>query len=153
MAKGDRAFWSSLPGVLTGLAGILTAGFGLVGLSVSQGWIGDGGTGTEVVRINVDPPSLELRKLPLQDAPEETLEVLNKGAEPITVATEVIGRNPGEFRVDDADCTASPLPAGRTCEVIVSFDAGSGQFEATLVISANGGDQAKEVDLQGNSLL
>jgi hypothetical protein len=47
MAKGDRAFWSSLPGVLTGLAGILTAGFGLVGLSVSQGWIGDGGTGTE----------------------------------------------------------------------------------------------------------
>jgi hypothetical protein len=35
----------------------------------------------------------------------------------------------------------------------VVLDAGSGQFEATLVISANGGDQAKEVDLQGNSLL
>jgi hypothetical protein len=101
----------------------------------------------------VKPASLELRNLPFQDAPEKTLEVLNEGAEPITVATEVIGRNPGEFRVDDADCTASPLPAGRTCEMSVVLDAGSGQFEATLVISANGGDQAKEVDLQGNSLL
>jgi hypothetical protein len=37
--------------------------------------------------------------------------------------------------------------------VIVSFDAGSGNYEAILVISANGGDQAQEVDLKGTSVL
>jgi hypothetical protein len=153
MAKGERAFWSSLPGVLTGLAGILTAGFGLAGLSVSQGWIGDGGTGTEVVRISVEPASLELRKLPLQGADEATVEILNDGAEPVALAAEVAGDDANEFRVDDADCVSSPLPAGRSCEVIVSFDAGSGDYEAILVISANGGDQVQEVDLEGTSIL
>ncbi len=36
------SFWSSIPGVLTGLAGVLTAAVTLFTVALSQGWIGDG---------------------------------------------------------------------------------------------------------------
>ncbi len=35
-------FFSTLPGLLTGMAGILTAGAAVAGLAVQQGWIGGG---------------------------------------------------------------------------------------------------------------
>lgn len=89
----------------------------------------------------------------MQDARGASVEVLNDGAGPISLATEIVGENAADFDVDDTDCTSSPLPAGRTCEVDVLFDAGSGQYSATLVISANDGDQAQEVDLAGTSVL
>lgn len=38
------SFWSTMPGFVTGAAGLLTALVGLLGLSVQLGWIG-GGTG------------------------------------------------------------------------------------------------------------
>ena len=94
MAKAERAFWSSLPGILTGLAGILTATVALLGLGLSQGWIGGGGggdgsvdTGGEVVRISVEPETLEFRGIPLPGADEEAVEVVNDGTAPVTTQT------------------------------------------------------------------
>ena len=155
MAKGERAFWSSLPGILTGLAGILTATVALLGLALSQGWIGNGGggdgsvdAGGEVVRISVEPDSLEFRGLPLPGEVERAVEVLNDGTAPVTLEIEITGDDAGQFTSDGSDCTTSPLPPGRTCEVTVSLDE-SGEASATLVISANGGELAREVDLEG----
>lgn len=155
MAKGERAFWSSLPGILTGLAGILTAAVALLGLALSQGWIGNGGgddssvdAGGEVVRISVEPEKLEFGGLGLPGADEKAVEVLNDGTAPVTLETEITGEDEGKFSSDGTDCTTSPLPPGRTCEVTVSLD-GSGAASATLVISANGGELAREVELEG----
>ncbi|HVL03495.1 MAG TPA: choice-of-anchor D domain-containing protein [Acidimicrobiales bacterium] len=155
MAKGERAFWSSLPGILTGLAGILTAAVALLGLGLSQGWIGDGGggdgsvdAGGEVVRISVEPETVSLRRLPLQDPPKATVEVVNDGTAPVTLEAEITGDDAGQFTSDGTDCTTSPLPPGRTCEVTVTFQE-SGEASATLVISANGGELAREVELEG----
>ncbi len=39
------SFWSTMPGFVTGAAGLLTALVGLLGLSVQLGWIGGGGSG------------------------------------------------------------------------------------------------------------
>lgn len=155
MAKDERAFWSSLPGILTGLAGILTATVALLGLALSQGWIGDGGgedssvdAGGEVVRISVEPEKLEFGGIPLTGAGEKAVEVVNDGTAPVTLEIEITGDVAGQFTTDGTDCTTSPLPPGRTCEVTVSRDE-SGAASATLVISANGGELAREVELEG----
>ena len=155
MAKGERAFWSSLPGILTGLAGILTATVALLGLALSQGWIGNGGgddssvdAGGEVVRISVEPETLEFRGIPLPGEDEKAVEVVNDGTAPVTLEIEITGDDAGQFTSDGTDCTTSPLPPGRTCQVTVSLDE-SGAASATLVISANGGELAREVELEG----
>ena len=149
MAKDERAFWSSLPGLLTGLAGILTATVALLGLALSQGWIGDGGG--EAVRISVEPEKLEFRGIPLPGSGEKVVEVLNDGNAPVTLATEITGDDADQFSSDGSDCTTSLLPPGRTCEVTVSLDE-SGEASATLVISANDGELAQEVELEGRVL-
>lgn len=156
MAKGERAFWSSLPGILTGLAGILTATVALVGLALSQGWIGDGGgenssvdAGGDVVSISVEPDKLEFGTISLPGSGEKAVEVLNDGTAPVTLATEITGDDAEKFSSDGSDCTTSPLPPGRTCEVTVSLDE-SGGASATLVVSANDGELAQEVELEGS---
>ncbi len=157
MAK-ERSFWSSIPGVLTGLAGILTAVVGLLGLALNQGWLGDGAAqeqdggdgGTEVVRIEVDPERLEFDN-PVGGA-TKSVAVSNEGTEPVTVATSRDGDGADAFTVDDGDCTRSQIPSGASCEVEVRFSADVGRFQAKLVVSANDGEQVQEVALSGTSV-
>ncbi len=158
MAK-ERSFWSSIPGVLTGLAGILTAVVGLLGLALSQGWIGDGtaeeegdggGGDTEVVRISADPERIDFRN-PV-GGETTSVAVTNQGTQPVTVSTGREGDGAEAFTIDDGDCTRSQIPSGGECKVEVMFDAGPGQHEATLVISANDDEQVQEVPLSGTSV-
>jgi hypothetical protein len=158
MAKGERPFWSSLPGILTGLAGTLTAVAALLGLAFNQGLIGGGEgsvdddrtAGAEVVRISVEPEALELTKVPARAA-VETVTVTNEGTQAVSLSTEISGDSPESFEAGDGDCTGSMIPPGGRCDVDVTFDAGLGTYRATLVVSANGDDHVQEVDLRGNS--
>ncbi len=160
MAAKQRSFWSSLPGLLTGLAGVLTGVVGLLGFAFSQGWIGEGtaedsgsGTGDEVVRIDVDLPALSFTKAPTQEA-VESVAIANEGTGPITVSAAVEGEDAEAFTADDSDC-GGELPPGRSCSVAVRFDAGPGvsTYGATLVVEANAGEQSEEVELTGRSIL
>ncbi len=155
MAKAERAFWSSLPGVLTGLAGTLTAAVALLGLALSQGWIGDEEAstdgGAEVVRISVEPDVLELTRAPSQDG-AGIVTVTNNGTEPVTVAAEISGGDEASFEADDGDCTRSAIPPGGTCDVEVILDADVGTYQAMLVVSANDDEQVQEVELSGRAL-
>jgi len=158
MAKGERGFWSSLPGILTGLAGTLTAVAALLGLAYNQGLIGGGEgpndndrtAGSEVVRISVEPESLTLTKVPTRDA-VETVTVTNEGTQAVSLSTEISGDSPASFEAGAGDCTRSMIPPGGRCDVDVTFDAGFGKYEATLVVSANGDEHVQQVDLSGNS--
>ncbi|MGI9119496.1 MAG: hypothetical protein ACR2G7_05145 [Acidimicrobiales bacterium] len=156
--KTKRSFWSTIPGLLTGLAGVLTAVVTLLGLAVNQGWIGDGGGGdggtasAGAPRITVEPEGLTFRKVAVKAA-AQTVTVLNDGAEPVTLESDITGDDAETFTADDAGCTKAPLPPGRTCAVEVTFDAGIGQYSATLVVTANGGDGAQEVPLEATSVL
>jgi hypothetical protein len=153
------SFWSSLPGVLTGIAGLATAVVALLSLAASQGWIGgDGGgdadgTGTGAggeapARIEVDFASLQFRPVP-GASKEQTVTVTNGG----DVATqlqepEITGAGAGQFEVDGGDCTGSPLGGGRSCKVVVTYRGGLGDdASATLVITPESG-RAAEVDLE-----
>lgn len=155
MAAKQRSFWSSLPGLLTGLAGVLTGVVGLLGLAFSQGWIGDrtaeesgSGGGEDVVRISVEPETLGLNQV----QPGNSVAVTNEGTGPITVSTEIEGQDAGRFSADDSDCGGELLP-GRSCSMMVSLDAelGDVSYRATLVVSANDGEQSEEVALEGRS--
>lgn len=154
----ERSFWSSIPGVLTGIAGLLTGVGGLLGLSVSQGWLGDGSaekdpegpsaSENEVVVISVEPERLVLTKAPVGEA-VETVVVKNEGNGSVAVTTEVIGENASEFTA--GTCNSGQIAQGRSCEVDVTFDAGFGTYQAILVVSANDGEDAQEVTLEGRS--
>ncbi len=156
MAK-ERSFWSSIPGLLTGLAGALTGVVGLLGLALSQGWIGDGsaeeeeqggGGGPEVVRISVEPEELSLTE-PGRTA--GTVTVMNEGNQPVSVTTEVTGEGAAAFTVASGDCTRSEIAEGRTCTLEVTLDATTGRHQARLVVAAGGGEDNREVALSGTS--
>lgn len=154
MAK-ERSFWSSIPGVFTGLAGLLTAVAALLGLAVSQGWIGDGPTEEapgggegEVVRISVEPEELSLAE-PGRTA--GTVTVTNEGNQPVSVNTELTGDDAAAFSVAAGDCTRSEIAEGRTCTLEVTLDATTGRHQARLVVAAGGGEDNGEVALTGTS--
>ncbi len=153
VAAKERSFWSSLPGLLTGLAGVLTGVVALLGLALNQGWIGDGpeedsdgGGQAEVVNISVEPESLELSEVPTQSAKSVT--VTNEGTGPVTLSTEIDGRDRGAFS-DDDDC-GGELPPEQSCKVTVRLSAGTGRYSATLVVSADG-EQSGRVSLEGTA--
>ncbi len=162
MAK-ERSFWSSVPGVLTGLAGLVTGVVGLLGLALGQGWLGDGSAEEvqggesanetdEVVRISTEPDEVSLTKLPSRRA-ERTVTVSNDGTQSVTLSTDVDGEDEATFDVDDRDCTRSEIPPQESCAVSVSFDAGlrPSPYQARLLVSANGGQDVQEVRLEGRS--
>lgn len=158
MATKERSFWSGIPGLLTGLAGVLTAVVGLLGLALSQGWIGDGtaeenlagdGGVTEVVRISVKPEDVSLTQ-PGRAA--VTVTVTNGGNQPVSVTTEVTGEGRDSFKIDNSECAGGPIAPGRTCPINVELDAGVGQHDARLVVSAEGGKDNAEVALSGTSV-
>ena len=165
MAKGG-SFWSSIPGFLTGLAGVLTAVVTLVSLAFSQGWLGGGGSddatssadGTggssaSAPELSVEPERLSFRPT-LLAAVSETVTVTNTGDAPFTVdRSEVTGADAERFSVDDGECAGTSLPSGRSCDLTVTFDpSGVGDAEAKLVVSVDGARAAREVALDAAGL-
>jgi len=47
MSDSKRSFWSTIPGVITGVASVLTAIVGLLTVSISLGWIGSKDSGSK----------------------------------------------------------------------------------------------------------
>jgi hypothetical protein len=143
------SFWSSLPGVLTGIAGVATAVVALLSLAASQGWIGSGGDGGDApARIEVAPTSLQFRAVP-GTASGETVTVTNGGDAPVRLEQpEITGADADRFELNRGNCTGQPLPAGRSCEVVVTFSGGlTADASATLVITPENG-RAAEVRLE-----
>jgi hypothetical protein len=150
------SFWSSLPGVLTGIAGLATAVVALLSLAASQGWIGGGdgggdadGTGTgaggEVpARLEPQPPSVQFRAVP-GASKQATITVRNQGdAAAQLVNREFRGAGNDLFNVVRDDCTGRPLGGGRSCEVVVSYEGGLGdKASATLVLTTESGNGAE----------
>lgn len=156
------SFWSTLPGVLTGIAGLVTAVVALVSLAASQGWIGGGGSdgagspadGDAPARLEVEPTAIDFPPVPTSR--EATVTVINDGAGPFRVdEPDITGPDADRFEADGGDCTRDPVPAGRSCEVVVTFDPPStpGRSSATLVVSVNDAEQSVEVPIEASAVL
>ena len=171
MSEKTRSFFATIPGAVTGLAGLLTAVVGLITLLVQLDVIGGddsknvAATATTVApaggavatttaggSITVDPLSLKLA--PTER--EKTLTVRNDGRSgSVTVlAPEFDGADKNVFRTDDG-CTNKSLEAGRSCTLKVMFTPRGAlkSYSAKLVLRAEGATRAIEVPVDASTLL
>lgn len=181
MSKG-RAFFSTLPGVVSGVAAFVTAIVGLITVAVQLGWVGDddgggasttvttgagggaGGTGsggggggasTTVVgtgQLSVTPTRLAFA--PLQ-AKEATVTVRNDGNGSVTLQPPTLeGPDRAQFSAAYSGCPTTLAP-GRSCPVRVTFSpTRAGRYQATLVVAPTQGTaRAVEVGIEGNHIL
>jgi hypothetical protein len=164
VSNGHRSFWSSIPGLVTGIAGLLTAVVGLFGLAVQQGWIG-GGSGTTTTTVpggattttqagafTVSPTAL---KFQAADPPEKTVKVSNSGDTAITVRLPTVsGKDPDQFSPTAGTCTGKLVPSA-SCNLSVTFRPSGAlrSYTATLQVSAAGVSRAIEVPIEATTLL
>ena len=160
-----RSFFATTTGVVTGLAGAITAVVGLLTAGVQLGWWGSdgnggGGGGTSVTttatsgaqaQLRVDPSSVKFEVL---GPKEQVVTVRNQSTTaPVSLRpVSVSGPDRAAFTASDVSC-GSRLDPGRTCDVRVRFaPSRSGDFAGRLVVQPDAGP-AMEVDLVGKALL
>ena len=175
MSTRSKSFWSTIPGLITGLAGILTALVGLGTLLIQIGVIGgdgddstttktrpgatattrpgsslgDDGEGSDTAtgppQFTVAPDEL---KLTANDK-TENVTVSNTGQTAFTLSTELTGTDEDQFTVSKGTC-GSQVPRGGSCVMTVSFK-GAVAAKANLVVTAPGAS-SQEVNLEGSLL-
>ena len=171
MSESKRRFWSSIPGLVTGAAGVLTAVVGLITVLIQLDVIGkdsDNGTDTTVPgsadtrpgattgprtgaggtapRFSVTPTSLALTAI----KKSADVTVTNSGSVPLTLTTKLVGAHPGEFDADDENCSNGDVSPGARCTITVTYDAPvGGNHQARLQVNAEGAAGPSEVALTG----
>ena len=173
MSENKRSFFSTIPGLVTGLAGLLTGIVGLVTVLIQLGVLGGDGDGNgtsatattvaggttvagagatptaEPPRFSVSPSSLDFK---LTDPRDKKVTVRNESsATTLTVSPQVAGTDRAQFSA--SGCSA-PVRPGLSCEVTVTFAPGGPlrTYQASLQISAPGA-RAEEVRLTASTLL
>ncbi len=173
MSGSRKSFFSSMPGLITGVAGLLSAVAAVGGLAVQQGWVGDSGssdsrtvqtgradsggggagddgTSEKTGTFDVDPSSVVFQPVGSRDA---KVKVSNTGDVPIEVESPTLtGADAERFDADDGNCSGA-LEPGRSCQLNVTFKPATGKFEALLVVSADGATRSAEVPIRGSAVL
>ena len=180
MSENKRSYFSTIPGLVTGLAGVLTAIVGLITVLIQLDVIGGddtngstavnagattiapagGGAGTatttttaESGTFTVSPTALEFGPTDLK---EKILTVKNtSSATTLTVQTpKVVGADNDRFAAFEDGCK-SPLAPNLSCTIRVSFAPGGGlrSYEATLQIQAIGAPRGAEVKVTASTIL
>ncbi|HEV3494926.1 MAG TPA: hypothetical protein VHA34_01105 [Actinomycetes bacterium] len=178
MSESKRSFWSTIPGLVTGLAGLLTGVVGLVTVLIQLGVLGGddsnqsvgtaettvpggaptsrpGGTTatTEAPSFTVTPGSLDFKPA---DPREKTVTLRNTSElATITFAQpQVTGQDRGQFSASSGTCSG-PVRPNLSCEMRVTFSP-SGPlrtYTALLQITAPGAARGEEVRLTATTIL
>ena len=168
-----KSFWSSVPGLVTGMAGLLTAVVGLVTVLIQLDVIGGdndsptpaagvtttvagaapaaGVTTTIGRKLTPDPAALKLATTER----EKSLTVRNDATGPLTILKpEYTGADRTAFSTDSG-CTNVALQPGRSCTVKVQLSSGGALkvYKATLVLEAKELPRATEVPVEASTLL
>ncbi len=176
MATKSKSFWSTMPGLITGLAGILTALVGLGTLLIQIGVIGGDGDSTAKSGVTANSRGTEGGNSQTQDsetppasaakpsftvAPddlkltgtdkEDTVTVSNTGTTALILATQVTGAGKDQFTVSKGSC-GTQVPKGGSCSLTVSFKGALTPVKADLIVSASGASSSQEVKLEGSPL-
>lgn len=182
MSERSRSFWSTVPGLVTGLAGLLTGIVGLVTVLIQLGVLGGksddkstaatggttsttvttlpgvtttafGATSTAATGTFTVPATLDF---PAAGPKEKPLTVKNTSPSgTITLRQPTItGPDAARFSVS-LDTCAQPLAANLSCTMQVTFapNAALRTYSATLQITASGAARGAEVALTGSTLL
>ncbi|MGI8810187.1 MAG: hypothetical protein ACR2KK_20550 [Acidimicrobiales bacterium] len=180
MSENSRSFFSTVPGLVTGLAGVLTAVVGLITVLIQLGVVGgndsdgspvvnagpttsapaggEGGatTTTEAGTFTLNTTTLNFGPT---DPNEKVLTVKNTSSTArLSVQTpRVTGKDADRFTASTGDCTAALAP-NLSCNVRVTFTPGKGggplrTYEAAVQIQAAGAPRGAEVKLTGSTLV
>lgn len=167
MSDDHRSFWSSVPGLITGLAGLLTGIVGLGTLLVQQGVIGKDSKTPTTTQVSpstsntvVDPGSFTVTPTTLDfqpvDPKEKAVTFKNtSGSAALTLSSATVtGPDKDRFTVSLGTCTSS-VPANLTCTLKITFTPSGGlkRYSATLQVLAAGAPQGAEVALTATTLL
>ena len=177
MSENKRSFFSTIPGLVTGLAGLLTGIVGLVTVLMQLNVIGGdesngstavntgtsasapagGGAGgtptTEAGTFTASPSTLNFGPA---DPKEKVVKVTNTSdSARLTVQMPTLtGKDADRFTASPGDCSGQLAP-NLSCNVRVTF-APSGplrSYEATLQIQATGAPRAAEVKVTASTVL
>jgi hypothetical protein len=165
MSDSSRSFWSSIPGLVTGLAGLLTGIVGLLSLAFQQGWVGGkssssseptttvstvpgqatttlpgqtGSVGSSLGATTTVLGTIDVQPNPIdfKGSREVTVTVRNTGPIPLDIPPPQLS-DANAFGTSDVSCTARPLERAGTCQLKVTFKP-SGvlrTYSATLALS------------------
>ncbi len=153
MSGGNRSFWSSIPGLVTGLAGLLTAVVGMITLLVQLDVIGgDASDSRSTPTFTLTPATLEFRPT---DPRRKDVTVKNTSTTTALTVPQprLTGTDSRLFSASFGTCTGAPLAAGLSCTLTVTF-APSGplaSYNATLQVAPSGA-RADEVQITASSL-
>ena len=167
-----KSFWSSVPGLVTGLAGLLTGVVGLVTVLIQLNVIGGddpgsppaaivpttvapatGGSPSTTIsgQLKADPGTLKLAATER----EKTLTVRNASTAMVTVLKpQTTGKDPSAFKIDEG-CTGQILRPGSSCTVKVTV-APNGPlrtYTASVVLEAKELSQVTEVPVEATAIL
>ncbi len=172
MNTAKKSFWSSVPGVVTGVAGVVGAVVGLITVLISLGVIGNsnssptvttlppsetsgatsgsgagtGGSPTTVAKgsFTVDTDSLTLSLL----KPEDSVTVSNNGKVPLSLGLPQVSGDKDRFTIVARDCTSSALGPGKSCSIKVTLNGPGAAGSATMVVSADAAASTTTVKLK-----
>jgi len=165
VSKG-RAFFSTMPGIISALAGLVTVIVGVLAIAAQLGWFsgddddnkdggngrppttvstlagesggsgGAGGPSTTAVTGRLSASRTSL-KFDVLGAKELTVTVSNEASGPVTLKPpQITGTDSAQFAASYAGCP-TPLGAGVSCEVRVTFKpTKAGKSTAKLVVTA-----------------
>ncbi len=177
-----KSFWSSLPGVIAGIATILTAGVALISLIASNGndpqpqatetaspsttatagssgssGSGSGsGSGVNAPRAVIAPKTIDFGDLGTGRSARQTVTVTNSGSEYLVVEEVTVDSPAGAFSMTAESCLAEQtgIAPDDECEIEVTFTPGSaGSFAGFLVIEHSAAGSPERVALSGNGRL
>jgi len=159
-----KSFWSSLPGMVTGIAGVVGAIVGVISVLIALGVIGGSKSSPTVTTVpssdtpgatspaggkdtrgaagqgsfTVDPSSLTLSLA----KPKASVTVINDGSVPLKISAPIVsGSDQDKFTVYATGCTSAPLVANKSCSMDVTF-AGGLSAKATLTVTADKADKS-----------
>lgn len=175
-----KSFWTTLPGFLTGLATVITAGlsllavFGLAGdgntkSSPTPGGespspsetgsqdrdSGGGASSGEETRVRLAPETLDFGRQTVGSAsPDQTVTLTNIGTGEVAITdVQITGADMELFQVESNNCGDTIQP-DYDCKVDVTFTPRSaGEFRAALVINHNADEGPTDVSLEGTGAL
>ena len=164
MSDGRRSFWASVPGVVTGVAGLLSAVVGLITLLVQFDVIGGGDASDSPTTTVAGAPSAEVPTFTLSPATLEfkptdpkrkdvTVKNTSKVATLVVPQPQLTGTDSRLFSAAFGTCTGAPLAPGLSCTLTITF-APKGplsNYNATLQV-APAGARADEVQVKAMSL-
>ena len=172
-------FWQTFPGIIAGIATILTAVVGILSVVNSGGndapetsptvtptstasptsgssSNSSGSSGSTAPRAVVAPKSLDFGQLGSGKSATQTVTVANGGNEYLVVDDATIEGRGDVFSVDAQDCLGEEtgLAPEDECDVTVSFNPASpGTYAGFLEIEHSGNDSPTRVALQGEGRL